>query len=319
MGNYHLYFASCVRNGGIYHYTLQGGTLCSKSRTVCDRPMYIYAEKGGLLALLRQPFTDSQNSGLISFTLDEEGNPAKTGEIVSTLGEVACHLCRFQGKTYVANYLSGSLWRSDGILYVHQGKGVHQTRQEAPHVHYVTPSPDGTCLFAVDLGLDTIFSYDENLQVLDVAHVPAGHGSRHLAFSEDGQTVFCVNELASTVTVFDYKDGKLESGKTVTVLTRPTRSTAAAIRVKGDYVYVSNRGDDSISSLHWDGTNLELCAVTPCRGASPRDFLIVEDMLICTNEIENNVTFFRVEKEKLVDTKERIFMEAPLCVVVSGE
>ena len=271
MENYHLYFASCVRNGGIYHYTLQGGTLCSKSRTVCDRPMYLYAEKGRLLALLRQPFTDSQNSGLISFTLDEEGNPAKTGEIVSTRGEVACHLCRFQGKTYVANYLSGSLWRSDGILDVHQGKGVHQTRQEAPHVHYVTPSPDGTCLLAVDLGLDAIFSYDENLQVLDVAHVPAGHGSRHLAFSEDGQTVFCVNELASTVTVFDYKDGQLESGK------------------------------------------------TPCRGASPRDFLIVEDMLICTNEIENNVTFFRVEKEKLVDTKERIFMEAPLCVVVMGE
>ena len=80
MGNYHLYFASCVRNGGIYHYTLQGGTLCSKSRTVCDRPMYIYAEKGGLLALLRQPFTDSQNSGLISFTLDEEGNPIPAGE-----------------------------------------------------------------------------------------------------------------------------------------------------------------------------------------------------------------------------------------------
>lgn len=319
MGNYHLYFASCMRDGGIYHYTMRQGGLYKESKTSCDRPMYLYLEKGRLLALLRQPFRDNNNSGLVSFALDSAGNPVETGQVVSTHGEVACHLCRFRQKTYVANYLSGSVWCCGGALDVHEGKGVHPARQEAPHMHYVMPSPDNTCLLAVDLGLDAVYSYDENLQVLNVARVPAGQGARHLAFSEDGRTVFCVNELSSTVTVFDYEGTKLTPRQSVSVLKHPVRSTAAAIRVKGAYVYVSNRGDDSISCLHWDGADLELCSVTPCQGASPRDFLILGDRLICTNEVGNNVTFFRVEGERLVDTKERLSMEAPLCVVAAGD
>lgn len=314
MRDYHLYFASCVRDGGIYHYTLRAGKLHEEGKTACDRPMYLYAEPGKLLALLRQPFTDSDESGLLTCMLDQEGTSVKKGEAARTRGIVACHLCCFMGETYAANYLSGSVWCSSGALDVHQGKGVHPTRQEAPHTHYVMPSPDGACLLAVDLGLDAIYSYDASLGVLDVAHVPAGHGARHLAYGEDGKTIFCVNELASTVTVFSYEDGKLIPGQTVPVLRRPAESTAAAIRVKGEYVYVSNRGDDSISCLHWDGKNLKLCSITPCGGASPRDFLILEDMLICTNETGNNVTFFRVEKDRLTDTGERISMNAPLCV-----
>lgn len=319
MKKYHLYFASCAQDGGIYHYTLQKGALYQESKTACDRPMYLYIEKGRLLALLRQPFAGNNDSGVISYALDQAGNLVGSGEVASTRGVVACHLCCFRGKIYVANYLSGSIWCSSGVLDVHQGKGVHPTRQEAPHTHYVMPAPDGTCILAVDLGLDAVYSYEENLKVMDVAHVPAGHGARHLAFSEDGRTVFCVNELASTVTVFGYEGGKLTPKQTVSVLSRPARSTAAAIRVKGDYVYVSNRGDDSISCLHWNGGEMKLCSITPCQGASPRDFLIVEDMLICTNETGNNVTFFQVEGERLVDTKERILMKAPLCVVAAAD
>lgn len=318
MENYHLYFASCVRDGGIWHYTLQDGTLHREGKTPCDRPMYLYAEDGKLWALLRRPFADGEESGLLSFTLDPEGHPVQAGEPVSTRGVVACHLCRWKGEIYAANYLSGSIWSLSGALDVHEGKGIHPVRQEAPHTHYVMPAPDGACLLAVDLGLDAVYSYDASLNILNVAHVPAGHGARHLAYSEDGRTVFCANELASTVTVFSYGGGKLIPGQTVSALGHPAESTAAAIRVKGEYVYVSNRGDDSISCLHWNGKNLELCSVTPCGGASPRDFLIVEDLLICTNETGNSVTLFRVEGDRLKDTGERIPMDAPLCVVAQA-
>ena len=318
MGNSHLYFASCVQDGGIWHYTLREGALHQQEKTPCDRPMYLYVEEGKLWALLRQPFGDSGESGLISFNRNSAGRLTNPGETMSTSGVVACHLCRWKGKIYAANYLSGSIWSSEGALDVHEGRGIHPMRQEAPHTHYVMPSPDGACLLAVDLGLDAIYSYDASLGILDVAHVPAGHGARHLAYGEDGRTIFCANELASTVTIFAYEDGKLIPGQTVSALGRPVNSTAAAIRVKGEYVYVSNRGDDSISCLHWDGKNLELCSVTPCGGASPRDFLIVEDLLICTNEAGNNVALFRVERDRLADTGERICMDAPICVVAQA-
>lgn len=312
----HLYFASCTRNGGIYHYTLENQQLQFREKTNCDRPMYLDVTKESVQAVLRSPFEsqNSQNSGLVEYPLHEDGSLGLPGEIRDTQGVVGCHLCRYKGQTYVANYISGNIFSSEGIVREHTGNGPRPDRQEGPHLHYVQPSPDGSCLLAVDLGTDSVYSYDARLQHLHTAHVPAGCGARHLAYSENGKIVFCVNELDSSVTVFTYKDTVLTPIQTVSTLEKENRkNTAAAIRVCGEYVYVSNRGEDSISCLRWDGQKLKLCSVTPCSGRSPRDFIIAEGLLFCTNENSDNVTIFRADGPAMEKLDQELPVPAPLC------
>lgn len=324
---HHLYFAACDPQGGIYHYTMENGNVSFSEKTSCDRPMYLDVKGNSMQVLLRAPFEQDtcaeasddphcKHSGLVEYTADAQGKLGNPGEILDTKGIVACHLCRYAGKTFAANYVSGSVFASDGLLQEHTGCGVHPTRQDAPHVHFVQPSPDGSCLFAVDLGTDSIYSYDENLNLLSTAHVPSGCGARHLAYSEDGKIVFCVNELDSSVSVFSYENAQLTLLQTVSVLKEAVQeNTAAAIRVQGEYVYVSNRGADVISCLKWDGTQLTLCSVTPCGGISPRDFLIVDQKMFVTNEKTNNVTIFRVNGTELKKEAQELEMPGPLCVV----
>lgn len=316
----HLYFAACTADGGIYHYILENEQLIFADKTACDRPMYLDVKDHSMQVILRAPFEGNEpwgTSGLLEYPIGEDGKLGMPGEMQSTLGAVACHLCRYQDRIYVANYISGSVYSSEGKVKEHIGNGPHPTRQDAPHLHFVQPSPDGKCLFAVDLGTDSIYSYDADLNLLSTAQVPSGCGARHLAYSEDGKYVFCVNELASSVSVFAYEDTKLILLQTVNALKEENpNSTAAAIRVKGDYVYVSNRGADSISCLEWDGKELILRSETPCGGGSPRDFLIVEDLLFATNEKSNNVTVLRVNGPEMQKLDQELEMPGPLCVVM---
>lgn len=321
---HHLYFAACDVEGGIYHYTMAGKELYFMEKTACDRPMYLNETEGKIQVLLRAPFEENQNSGLVEYPVDLSGKLGEAGNVLDTKGIVACHLCQYEGKTFAANYVSGSVFSSDGLLREHElsdesngiGGSKNPIRQDAPHLHFVQPSPDGKCLFAVDLGNDCIYSYDSNLTLLSVAYVPTGCGARHLAYAEDGKTVFCANELDSSVSVFLYENMKLTLCQTVSVLKQKKEgNTAAAIRVKGRYIYVSNRGADSISCLEWDGKELKLCSETPCGGESPRDFLIVGSKMFVTNEKSDNVTIFEVNGAVLEKEEQELQMPAPLCVI----
>ena len=308
-----LFFASCAVDGGIYQYALQDDRLVLRNFMPCDRPMYLVAEGTHLWTLLREKF-DDHTSAIQEYQISKTEGIYPVREPISTKGIVACHLCRYQNNIYAANYLSGSIFCSNGKLDIHTGHSIHPIRQEAPHTHFIAPSPDQKYLLATDLGLDAIYVYDENLNVKSIAHVPAGQGVRHLAYADDGMRVFTANELGSTVSMFVYHDGQLTLRQTIPVLFHERENMPAAIRVRGEYIYVSNRGDDSISCLHWDQSEMELCSVTPCGGCWPRDFEIIENTILCANEKSNTVTVLSVDGTKIKDTGERIAMNAPICV-----
>lgn len=317
---HHLYFASCVPDGGIYHYLLENGKMKFREKTACDRPMYLELEGDQLHVLLRAPVEGQAESVLVTYPVLKDGSLGNPGTFTNTRGKVACHLSTFHGNQYVANYTSGSVFSTNGSLFEPKGVGVDPARQEGSHLHYVFPAPDQKCLLAVDLGLDAIYVCDEQLRVLGTAHVPAGCGPRHLAYSEDGRIVFCANELGSSVSVFTYEDKQLTCVETVSTLHEPSpENYPAAIRVQGDLVYVSNRGDDSIACFRWGGEHLTLQSVTPCGGRYPRDFLLVEDFLFCTNEKGGCVTVLRVEQEKLTPVMEPEAIPDVLCVVAWAE
>lgn len=317
--HYSVYIASCDAEGGIYRYEMDDrGRLTYATRKVLDRPMYLAIENSKLYAILRQPF-DNNESGLITYDINADGDLINSSELISTKGEVACHLAVDRGTVYCVNYITGNVIKMPDKIVKHKGKSIHKTRQTAPHTHYVCITPDGKYVLVVDLGLDKIITYTKNMEMLYDASVPQGHGSRHLVFSKDGKTIFCANELESTVSVFDYDNGKLQLRETYSTLPKDYSgiSTVAAIRISNDgkYLYVSNRGHDSITCFQLENESLVLKSITPCGGKSPRDFNIIGHYLLCANENSNNVTIFKVDRYRLTKTDSEIKMKCPLCII----
>lgn len=318
MTGFHMYVASCVPDGGIYHYVCKNGEIELLSKTAADRPMYLTLADDRLYAVLREPFGDSSNSGVCRWDIDGDGNLYNQSEIVSTGGRCGCHLTVHDGHIYVANYLSGSLCMlPEGKVVTHSGAGVDPIRQEAPHVHYVGFTPDQKWLLAVDLGLDAIVMYSPDLQMWKRVEIPEGHGCRHLAWSEDGQYCFCVNELACSLSVLRYGQDTLTVMDTVAVLPENWQgnNTGAAIRVAGERIYVSFRGCDQIAMLkHHEGLLSEPRFVD-AQGSSPRDIHLIGDLLFSANENSDCVTVFRLEKDEMQFTKEQLSVPKPLSIV----
>lgn len=311
-----FYIASCDKEGGIYCFEYKDGGLIRKQFVPHDRPMYLAFKNNKCYAVLRAPFGNDE-SGIISFDILSDGTLTNKSEIVSTKGVVGCHLAVTESNVYVANYLSGNVFKTPDVTVTHSGKGVHPIRQDAPHTHCTVITPDQKYLCVADLGLDKIFVYDLNLKEVSSVKLPDGMGPRHIIFTEDGKTAYCVCELSNDIAVFDYCDGKLEYITKVNVLPKDFKgeNTAAAIRIKDDFIFVSNRGHNSISVLEKKDKIPVLKNTYGCGGIGPRDFNIFVNTLVCTNENSGDVTFFEVENGELKPLPVKLNLKTPLCVI----
>ena len=311
-----VYILSCAKNGGICRYSFSAGRLKFIDKTPLDRPMYAIKRGDKMYVILREIDAATNFGGFLSFDIANDGSLENQSQIVSTNGVCPCHLEVIDGNKYVANYLSGNLVKIGDKSVSHSGSGVHPTRQKTPHTHFVCATPDRDYILCTDLGLDTIFIYDRSLNEKGKAQVPLGSGVRHLCFSEDGKHLYAVNELSNDVCVFEYNGGALRLLATNSALPDfKGESTAAAIRIKGEYLYVSNRGANTISRFKIEGEKLILLENTLCGGKGPRDFDIIDDYIICTNEQSNNISILKLIKGKPELTDIISGICAPLCII----
>jgi len=220
---------------------------------------------------------------------------------------------------FTAHYGGGSVnsfpLRADGSLgervshIKHTMTGTHP-QQATPHPHCIVVSPDGRFAFSADLSADKIFSYRIGAgATLDdgkiAASVPAESGARHLAFSPDGKRLYLINELAATVTVYDYnaKTGALAETQTVSIVppgfSKRRWSAEIAVHPSGKFLYASNRADDeSIAACAIDAGTGKLAFVQRTGGmAHPRHFSISPDgrWLLCANRDANEVVVFEID------------------------
>lgn len=324
--HFDIYISGCDTLGGIYQYHLDDSLKFVKQYKI-DRPMWATTDGEYMYVLLRE-LTENLNSGLTRAKIGSDGILDDFESPVLSEGRCACHASVVDDKIYLVNYLSGNVLSFDKnklsngstACDTHDGKGIHPTRQEAPHTHFVRESPDGKYIFCVDLGVDKIIIYDRELKKVGEGCVPSGEGCRHLDYSPDGRYVYCANELGSSVSVFAYEDGKLDLIDTYKVLPDSFKgvSTAAAIRVSedGKYLYVSNRGHDSICAFDiTDGYKLSAPVWTKVSGSSPRDFNFAGEYLFCANE-KSPVTIFKVNGKQLEKLDLQLDIPGALCVTV---
>lgn len=310
---YNVYISSCCENGGIYHCSFdEKNGIKVIDKIPLDRPMYTVINGNRLYVLLRAAFKNSTDSGLISFDINKDGKLINKIDVISTKGEVACHLCVEDEDIYAVNYLSGSVILFPENVIVHNGKSINEARQEKAHTHYVTVTPDKKYVLVTDLGMDKIITYTRQLEYVCETQIKPGNGPRHLVFSPDGKFVFCANELSSTVTMYKYNDGKLSLTDEKSALPDNYKgeSYCAAIRFSNGKIYVSNRGDDSICEFEYTDKGLNRTRIFPCFGSYPRDFDIIGNVLISTNQ-GGSVTLVNLDTEELM---QKIEIENPLCI-----
>lgn len=226
----------------------------------------------------------------------------------------------------LANYNGGNVVsypiRDDGRLepaastVQHKGASVNLQRQMHPHPHGIYPGPTQIRAYVPDLGIDKVMIHQ-----LDVAGgrllpsnpayaaTEAGGGPRHLAFHPNGRWAYVNLELTSRVAAYrvDAATGALEGFEGLSSLPPGARSegnSTAEILVHpgGRFLYVSNRGHDSIAVFTIDpqGGSLRFVEATASGGRTPRSFGIVPGgrFLVAANQDSHNVRVFRIDPER---------------------
>ena len=299
-----------------------------------------------LYSVNRGPIEEMPNSGSVSsFSIDP-----KTGKLTllnqrPSYGMDPCHInIDKTGKwAFISNYTEGNFVVlpifDDGLLgsssgsRKHMGSSIHPERQRKAYVHSAFVAPDNRFVLVSDLGTDKIFSYrlDAANGRIDDAKQPfvtvkAGCGPRHFDFHPNGNFGYSVEELTSTVGVFSYD--KMKGSLTILADSIPSlppdfkgKNTAADIHVhpNGNYLYMSNRGHNSISIFSIDKSGMiKLIGQQDTKGKTPRNFMIdlKGEYILAANQDTDNIVIFKVDPKtgKLRDTGNQTKVPSPACL-----
>lgn len=303
---YSLYVASFDKSGGIHHYEINGKEITQKQFVPLDRPMYFVIDGGKMYALLRDMGGDS---AVVSFDIDGKGNLVNMSAPISTKGSVGCHLAVDGGRVYAAHYASGS-------LFVSPDKSLKLSKKSK--MHFVGLTPDKKYLCACDLGLDKIYLFDKELNLRSEVKLKEGGGPRHICFDKSGKYAYCTLEISSEVASLKYSGEKFEVLNYAPATDLEGENYPAAIRIAGDRLYVSNRGADSVLVFSINEGKIARLQSFSTRGKCPRDIFVFENLFVCANQESDNLTFFEIKDNDLIEFITEIKVKAPLCAVMKG-
>lgn len=349
----HLYIGTYTSNGGegICQFSLDHATGALETvhtLTGVVNPSWLAPAPGGrfLYAVNEVESYYGRHEGALSaFAIDRADGRLRFLNQQPSLGASPCHLAFDRAGRFllVANYGGANLAvlpiLPDGALAPavaerrHSGSGPNAARQEAPHPHCVVPDPFNRHVLAVDLGIDQIAAYalDPETGALRPARAPytasrPGSGPRHLAFHPEGPWAYVVHELHSRVGhyAYDRDSGSLEERGWHAALPEghagENYPSGIALHPSGRFLYVSNRGHDSIACFGLsggDGTPA-LIGCEPTRGKFPRHFAVDPGgrFLVAANQRSDSLTVFAIDQGTgaLEWTGHSAAVVAPACV-----
>jgi len=294
--------------------------------------------------------------GITSFVIDETTGHLSEQSVQPSGGKGPCHLSvdRTGSALLAANYGSGSAiclgLAADGSLrpvtppqgtgpggfLQHSGSGPNQGRQQAPHGHSIDPTPDGRFAISCDLGADRVFVHALDTKAATLASHSAaptqpGGGPRHFALHPSLPFGYANNELDMTVTAFsfDSKQGQLKPIQTLSTLPESVTDLAGfstaeiVVHPSGRFLYVSNRGHDSLARFAIDQQTgkLSFQGVEPTHCQTPRHFAIAPggQRLFAAGQSSGTVTAFTLDPKTgtLTFTGKSLKVPSPVCIVFS--
>lgn len=295
------------------------GTLDGKPSVVA----YTIAEAAGGASLTLINSSEIGDGGAAHVSVDATGRTLLTAQ--------------YGGGSVAAFSLNsdGSIKQRTELIDHQGGSKVVEGRQDTSHAHWTGFSPDNRFAFVPDLGLDQVVIYKldaaaSKLTPHGVGQVPPGGGPRHMKFHPNGKWIYVLNELALSVSVFDYDAAAGTMTRKQTVAAVPKKAlakeqftSASEIRVhpNGRFVYSANRGHDTITVYAVDPSTGELAVVERehVRGATPRNFNLDPSAkwLLAAGQDSHTLACFAVNAEtgELTYNRSIIQTPTPICVL----
>ncbi|WP_429971116.1 lactonase family protein [Fructilactobacillus sp. Tb1] len=290
---------------------LQNAVLVAKAGS----PTYVAESKAHkVYAIDKKTDGDKTIGGLLVF--DGNNIPFKEIQDVTEEGSSPAYVTvdELHQNVYTANYHTGNVHvfniNADGTLT--ETDRIHDVGEVGPlpeqasgaHPHYADLTYDNR-IAVCDLGLDKVYLYDLSdqgkLNIVSETTMAPGFGPRHIKFVEKTGKAYLVGELSSKLAVLDYNEETGELAVQQVVSTIPADWTehngAAAIRISADgrFVYVSNRGNNSLAvfEILADG-NVQMIQLISIEGEFPRDFTFNSDekFIVAVNQNTNNATLY---------------------------
>ena len=243
---------------------------------------------------------------LESFSIAQDGTLTKINS--QPVGDGPTHVSLDRTGTWalVANYAGGTVdvlpVADNGTL----GSSV-DTKGAGSNAHQIVANPANTMLYVPCKGADTIASFAFNaatgaLTPQAPTLVPAeADGPRHIAFHPSGNFAFVINELNSTITSYSVgSSGALTAIETKSsLMSAVSGNTGAEIAVhrSGNWLYASNRGDNSIVryAISATGTLSDLQRISVF-GMTPRHFSLAlnDTVMYVAKQDSGSIHAFRV-------------------------
>jgi 6-phosphogluconolactonase len=330
----------------VYQFDAATGDVSLVSTAATENPSYLALAPNGKTLYAVNETNGARPGGVSAFSFDQ-----KTGQLTfldkqASGGDDPCYISVDSRRKWlmVANYSGGNLSAlpilPDGSLGAHTqliqhyGTGSNPQRQEKPHVHSVTFTPDERFLIAADLGLDqlSIYRFNANATTLPLSSptdstvkISAGAGPRHISFYPGKPYVYLMTEMGGFVNAFHYSNGKLTPFQQISShpegYTGDIGSADIHITPNGKFLYASNRGDaDNIAiySIDPGDGKLKVRGFQSTLGKGPRNFIIdpTGQWLLVGNQRTNTVIIFRIDPATglLTPTGQPITIPSPVCL-----
>ena len=338
-------YTTSATSDGIFVYDFDNSTAAVKLKSKIsgvENPSYLTISRDGKFVYA---VNEVKDGGVSSFIFDNTSGELKFLNKVSSGGSGPCYVSVDDKNKYVfaGNYNSGSFaaipLKDDGSLgadpqFIQQdGSSINKGRQQGPHLHCTVLSPDNKYLLTSNLGTDKVGVYKFDVSKVSQPLTPAdpsfisvkaGNGPRHLTFHPNSKFAYLISEMAASITVFDYKDGKLTEKQSITMLSPDFKGKVGAadihISADGKFLYGSNRGEANevvIYSIDKKGL-LTYAGRQSCQGKGPRNFVIDPsgNFLLVANQDSNEIVFFKRDQKTgmLTPTGDKIQISKPVCL-----
>jgi 6-phosphogluconolactonase len=328
---------------GIYTYSFDpsNGSLAYLKTTQTRNPSYLCLHPNRKLLFTVEEEFEVKSPAINAFKISADGSLDLINRQPMP-GGLPCHLAvAHDSLLSVACYESGQVFSypindngSIGLvsdMIQHHGQSVHPDRQEGPHAHMIAPFDSGQKVAVCDLGMDKICLYqvDEGLMKLVPAHpqfidIPPGNGPRHIAFNPNNRYAFVMCELTSNLIVLKNQTGSWKVHSICPTLPGDYKGepSGAAIRVhpSGQFIYVSNRGHNSVAIFRFDSADGSLTSLgyQLTDGETTREISIDPNgkWLLAAHQDSDSIVVFRIDQKKGILKKASEYnVISPVCLV----
>lgn len=285
---------------------------------------------------------ETASGAVVAFSMEADGTVAALNSRL-TNGSAPCYVSLDDSERwlYVANYMSGSVClfpiEADGRvgpladIHAHVGSGAVAARQDVAHTHTVRSEPWRQRQLVTDLGTDQIWTYSTDKQTgklvpIQTLATPPGSGPRHLEFHPFLPVVYVTYELDAAIGVLRYDEatGSLRHQQKCSTLPKGFQgdNTTADLHISmnGQYLYVSNRGHDSVAifQVGMQG-DLSACGHESTAGRNPRNFALAPGgaWMLVANQSSNSVVVMKIGADGRPQyTGESARVAQPVCIQI---